>query len=171
MKKIPYLIFICCSAILFCFSSCSKIDDEESYEGGIEIRMRNANNGNDVLDLLAISTPHTSPFTFAYAQLSITSSNNFALRAGGGTTSSIVCVGNVKDLGKITDIPNSGWTNSDIAVKPGYGYIIKHRYYEEFYEGYVIDTCYYARIYVVDWIVSTSGGILGATIRYQDNWK
>ena len=48
------------------------------------------------------------------------------------------------------------------AVEPGSGYVFKIS------DGYS-DT--YGRLYVVEWIVSTSGGIMGAKVKYQYPWK
>lgn len=65
----------------------------------------------------------------------------------------IVNVGKVKGVGNITRIPISGWAE-EMAVVPGNGYIL------------TINGDYY-RVYVVSYIKNTSGGIMGATIRYQ----
>ncbi len=69
----------------------------------------------------------------------------------------IVSVGTVKGLGSINSIPSSGWT-SEIAARPGNGYIVHFR--NE-----------YIRMYVVDYMVDTSGGIMGVYVKYQRNWK
>ena len=63
-------------------------------------------------------------------------------------------------LGNITKIPSSGFsapakTNSAIACEVGYGYVIK------------FSDIHYVRIYVAESIVSTSGGIIGAKVKYQ----
>lgn len=78
----------------------------------------------------------------------------------------ITSVGPVKGLSKIKDIPQSGWVN-EIAAQPGNGYVIRLIKYK------VPETVYlYARVYVEDWLLSaTDNGILGVTIRYEDNWK
>ena len=69
----------------------------------------------------------------------------------------IVSVGSVKGIGAINAIPSSGWT-SEIAARPGNGYIVHFR--NE-----------YIRMYVVDYMVDTSGGIMGVYVKYQRNWK
>ena len=90
----------------------------------------------------------------------------------GGEISS---VGAVDGLGNVKKIPEGGWSKKS-AVQPGYGYVVKLKQdkitttdgeLRRDYKKY----CRYARIYVVEWDVSTTGGIIGATIRYQDNWK
>lgn len=62
-------------------------------------------------------------------------------------------VGKVKGLGNVSAIPTTGWADQ-MSVIPGNGYVAycNNQYY---------------RIYVVDDIVSTSGGIMGADIKYQ----
>lgn len=90
----------------------------------------------------------------------------------GGEISSM---GPVDDLGGVKKIPEGGWSKKS-AVQPGYGYVVRLKQDEKTStDGQcTINTkniCRYARIYVVDWDVSTTGGIIGATIRYQDNWK
>lgn len=152
------------------FTSCEKDDGSAC----IEMRMRN--DWRDRLRLLTIPSPIDNS-NDEYVQLIITSSNNFYVSGYGSGygigTPEIVCVGNVSGLNGIKDIPNSGWTEQ-VAVQPGQGYIIRRKpvnindpgmdlYYSQF--------CTYARVYVVDWLESTSGGIIGAIIRYQDNWK
>ena len=95
-------------------------------------------------------------------ELGINSSNNFIVGAdvdyGIGR---IVNVGKVKGIADIKKIPETGWWD-ELAVVPGEGYI---------YKGEYSSLTKYARIYVVDYITSTSGGIIGATIKYQPNWN
>ena len=135
---ISVLVMVLCTSTIL--TSCEKDDFDE----GIEMRMRNRDNGDDRIWLLA------NPSDWG-TYLEITSSNNF--KTGGA----IADVGSVRNLGKIKSVPTSGWT-STIAVRPGHGYVVSRE-----------DK--YARVYVKEWIEGTSGGILGAVILYQDNWK
>lgn len=88
---------------------------------------------------------------------------------------SIASVGAVDGLGYVVNVPQSGWT-SQVAVTPGNGYVIKFDVYTQDYvpewgvwgEPYYVPK--YARLYVVRYIVSTSNEILGAEIKYQENW-
>lgn len=66
-------------------------------------------------------------------------------------------LGEVKGLGNVAHIPTTGWA-SEMAVIPGNGYVAYNqgRYY---------------RIYVKDYVISTSGGIIGAEIKYQEPFK
>ena len=72
-------------------------------------------------------------------------------------------MGSMKGLGNITQIPNSGFTvpyyeNISVACEAGHGYVIK-------FEN--TDFELYVRLYVVESIVSTNGGIMGAKVKYQ----
>ena len=86
---------------------------------------------------------------------------------GNHSKGDIACVGSVSGLGKIKNIPSSGWAE-EMAVHPGQGYVVRHKY-DGGNGGKKF--CKYARVYVEDWIEGTSGGIIGAVIRYEDNWK
>lgn len=64
----------------------------------------------------------------------------------------IVSLGAMKGVGNIAQIPKTGWSDQ-VAVVPGYGYIAyaNNKYY-----------C----LYVVDEVVNTSGGVIGALVKY-----
>lgn len=64
-----------------------------------------------------------------------------------------VSLGQMRGLGNITSIPTIGWA-STVAIVPGNGYVA-------YSEGM------FYRIYVVEELVGTSGGIIGYTFRYQ----
>lgn len=66
-------------------------------------------------------------------------------------------IGAVRGLGNIINIPTTGWA-SEVAVVPGNGYV-----------AYSNDKFY--RIYVVNYILNTSNGIIGADVKYQDPFK
>lgn len=68
-------------------------------------------------------------------------------------------VGAVNGLGNVSYIPTNGWTDK-IKVTPGEGYVAYDSYKNKYY-----------RIYVVSYIVSTTGGIIGADIKYQEPFK
>lgn len=78
---------------------------------------------------------------------------NFRGRNGAVRFSS---VGTVNGLGNVAYIPSNGWTDQ-IKVTPGEGYVAYDTYQDKYY-----------RIYVVDYITSTLGGIIGADIKYQE---
>lgn len=66
-------------------------------------------------------------------------------------------VGQVKGLGNVSTIPSAGWA-SQVAVKPNNGYVA-------FYNGI------FYRLYVEDFIEGTSGGVIGADVKYQKPFK
>ncbi len=66
-----------------------------------------------------------------------------------------VDIGSVHGLGDVDYIPKSGWADQ-VSVMPGHGYVAYDEYAEIYY-----------RIYVIADIESTSGGIIGADIKYQ----
>lgn len=171
MKKIHLFgMLLMALAMSMAFTSCEKDDGST----GIEMRMRNGNNGGDELRLLIVPELRENEIHIndGYTHLGITSSNNFkVVGLYDWAESEIVCVGNVSGLSRINNIPNSGWTQQ-AAVQPGQGYIIRRKKSsDEMYEFYYSQFCTYARVYVEDWIEGTSGGIIGAVIRYQDDWQ
>lgn len=81
---------------------------------------------------------------------------------------SVADVGEVKNISAITTVPESGWGTP--AVQPGHGYIV--RVLCQYREGDEYSYAYeYHRIYVTQYLTSAVGGINGATIKYQPNWK
>ncbi len=138
------------AAAAFSLTSCGGDDDKTDPngngggsvpdpEGTILIQMRNRDNG------------HTEIFPEGcIGWFYMDTANNFSCNPMFG----IVSVGKIKGLGNILHIPEKGWSD-EIAVVPGCGYI-----YKDGVGGY-------CRIYVVDYIKSTGGGIIGATIKYQ----
>jgi len=87
---------------------------------------------------------------------------------------SICSVGKINGLGAITKIQTSGYTNpttdsnGTLSCDAGYGYIIKIEK-KDSYDGVMQQTqqTTYARMYVVESIVSTGGGVMGAKVKYQ----
>lgn len=91
--------------------------------------------------------------------------DNFYLSTSSANNVSICNVGPMQGLGNITNIPQSGYTtpqssNKAVACEAGNGYIIK-------FEGGILETPQYVRLYIVEPIVSTVGGIMGAKVKYQ----
>ena len=70
-----------------------------------------------------------------------------------------VSLGEVKGLGNVSTIPLKGWS-TQVAVVPGCGYVAYNPYNDTFY-----------RLYVVQEIGSTSGGVIGAEVKYQKPFK
>ena len=92
------------------------------------------------------------------------SANNLATTSTGVE---IVSVGSVKGLSSITKVPDTGWSYETAAI-PGYGYVVRQssRQWDASLNKYVYEYKY-VRLYVIDYMESTSGGIMGCTIKYQ----
>lgn len=72
----------------------------------------------------------------------------------------IASIGQVKGLGNVASIPLAGWAEK-VSVTPGYGYVAYNTYSDEYY-----------RIFVTDYMASaTTGGVIGADIKYQKPFK
>ena len=145
MKQFNF--FLVCGLLLtamFLVTGCDNKEPENPMTpvpdppGTIRISVRDANNGDTRV------TPDGFWDSFGIRD------GNFVTRDGGIQFASI---GRVNGLGNVIQIPELGWANS-IAVIPGYGYVAK-------------SSGYYARIFVVDWIESATGEIIGAEIQYQ----
>jgi hypothetical protein len=94
----------------------------------------------------------------------------------------MVDIGAVAGLGNVRQIPSVGWGN-DFACEQGHGYVIKiqgnsvskGRYLYRNDDDVQItpsdpdywEETQYIRLYVVEPIISTDGGIMGAKIKYQ----
>lgn len=86
-------------------------------------------------------------------RLYIDEGNNFRLYYLSGNSGTIVSLGAMKGLGNVVTVPIEGWSTS-VAVVPGNGYAVRNN-------------GNYARLYVDSYMTSTSGGIMGATVKYQ----
>lgn len=145
-KTLKLMTILLCVFSFVTFSSCTKDNGGEGNNTGIEFRMRN--DGNDEIFLFN-----------GCCYFDMSSSNNFIVHYGG----EIASVGIVNNLSGIRTVPDSGWVK-EIAAHPGMGYVIRYRESED-------DGFHYARFYIEEWIESTSGGIIGALLWYQDDWK
>lgn len=187
MKKNDFLRTAMMIVAMFTlFVSCKKEKQEEKKEdpaGAIEAFVRN----DDRWSFATISLGRYN-YTTTYYQsnfheneplevgLDIDGSNNFFLRYDGGQGDEmkekfIACVGKVSGLGYIETVPSSGWS-ARLAVQPGYGYVIRYRGSENLRPYYTLDSSLerYARFYVIEWMTSTYGGIIGAKVRFESEW-
>ncbi|MBO7581138.1 MAG: DUF5036 family protein [Bacteroidaceae bacterium] len=99
--------------------------------------------------------------------LKISTANNFEY-GNGSVCVTIVSVGEVSGLGCVTSIPQTGWSHQ-VAVIPGCGYVLRFAQRNEATDSYI--AIKYARLYVVRYLLNaTNEGILGAEIKYQQNW-
>jgi hypothetical protein len=83
---------------------------------------------------------------------------------GHGMGGEIVDVGEVNGLGNVTEKPSAGWSGL-AAVQVGHGYVV--RYKNTFNYSTADLPYYYGRLYVEDWLTATTGGVIGATVKYQ----
>lgn len=191
MNKITCLILAVVTITMF-FSSCKKDDGLEienpleviEYNLGITDREQSysVNMVSDTIYYVyQYSNEYRNGSSVSKVNLYLSDMLNFLLSNddygyyGNGRHSkySIASVGEVKSLKKINDIPTTGWAET-ISATPGTGYVIKA-------EGSTLDESYnessrikftsYARVYIVSWIEGSMGGINGAVIQYQPNWK
>lgn len=146
---VTILSIVFCAAVMC--SSCGGSDNDEDTiieneenevkpdadvpdpTGTVTLSMRDNDNGNTYLGNIHINDENFCAYGCYFSSL-----------------------GKVKGLGNVANIPTTGWV-SQIAVKPGYGYVAYDQFYKKFY-----------RIFVTDYIVSTLGGIIGAEIKYQE---
>ncbi len=97
----------------------------------------------------------------------LNTSNNLEVYNNG--SQEIVSVGSVNGLSSINKVPENGWSR-EVSAIPGYGYIIrcvKSSSYDESSKTRIY-TYGYTRLYVVDWMTSTTGGIMGCTVKCQE---
>ncbi|MBE6321456.1 MAG: hypothetical protein E7073_00315 [Bacteroidales bacterium] len=168
MKKIETLAMMLATALCLSLTSCS--DDKDSgrdtnaaVTSSDPIGTMAANLRNDNGDWVEIYNYDNDGYNHIW--IDINGSNNLFFRAvsynmNQEKTTQIVSVGPVKNIAAIKTVPEAGWTNA-ASAQPGCGYIAKRDF-----EG----TTVYARIYVVEWMENTYGGIIGARIKYQV-WK
>ncbi|MDY6298342.1 MAG: DUF5036 family protein [Alloprevotella sp.] len=150
--KLMAALFV--AALSLGFTSCG--DDDDNDGGSARTVTANIRNDNSSLYM---NWEDEEGFS-VHTGLSINDANNFEAYQG-----EIVCVGKVSGIGSIKKVPQSGWSEK-CAVQPGYGYVLR----SEGYSKYGYSDYRYVRIYVVDYMEGTSGGIIGATIKYQAPW-
>jgi hypothetical protein len=104
------------------------------------------------------ATQHTTNCTGYYKECEIWFKLNFwsgaAWNEGETTNTWIADIGAVTCLGDVTTIPTAGFTTSAEAIE-GHAYVMK------LYDGQ------YARFYMNRFVTNTSGGIIGAEIKWQ----
>lgn len=159
-----YWVMLTIAVAGLCIGSCSG-DDELGNESSITV---NDPDGTIIANLQ--NTFHAAGNGYWDDGIEMNGVNNSCLglnpannlQAAGWYTGQIVSIGKVKGLSSVTKIPESGWAGQAAAL-PGYGYVYRNSTYNS--------NWYYARIYVIDYIVDTTGGIIGVTIKYQPLWN
>ena len=147
-------------AVLLGMVSCDKDDDGATGgnggkavpdpEGTVTVQMRNSDNGET----------RVSPDGFG-TDFYIDRADNLTCPFG-----DVICIGKVAGLGNIRERPETGWAD-EAALLPGYGYIMRREYSTDPAGNPTPDGYRYCRIYVVGYLTSTGGGIIGATVKYQ----
>ena len=152
------------ASITFLFPSCNggTNDPDEYPEGVITVKMRNYFNGGTSINLESGPSSTDEPFT---AYLKIGGDNNFYI-TGSYTNDCKICDTGKKSLGAVKTIPTIGWA-SEVAVIPQHTYVIKIG--GDHFHGYNSDNNHeykYYKLYVIDYTLDTTGGIIGAEVQY-----
>lgn len=136
---------------MLCVSLTSCGDDDDNT---------NPDNGQPVNPSTSVSDPTgTVALSMRNYDNGRTYLDNIYIRNENFQGAMFVSFGAVKGLGNVSSIPTTGWADQ-VAVVPGYGYVAYDQSKKQFY-----------RIYVVDEIASTTGGVIGAEIKYQKPFK
>lgn len=153
-----YPLFVIIISVLTALSSCDKNDDTffngiedtdnpfeilPDPEGTIQLSMRDDDNGKTLLDNIYISDENFASYY------------RYTTPEGPVLYVTFVSLGSMSGLANIKQIPTTGWA-SKVSVVPGNGYIAYDNLTDSYY-----------RLYVTDYIVSTTGGIIGADVKYQ----
>ena len=129
------------------FVSCSKDDDNNKGDTSTAIT------GNDPEGTVVVNLSNDNKTVYIpETPLRMTPANNIKLMEGYG----IKCIGKVNGLAEVKEEPvdRKSLSGHEVAATPGYGYVAMGFY------GYT-------RFYVVNYIESTTGGIIGCTIKYK----
>lgn len=142
------LTMIMVAMLSIVFTSCGDDDENKNLDSGQPIS--SSTPVNDPIGTVSLSMRNASNGKTTLGNIYINTGDNFA---GANFTS----LGIVNGLGNVSIIPSTGWA-SQVAVKPGCGYVA--------YTGGS-----FTRIYVEDYVISTSGGVIGTDIKYQEPFK
>lgn len=179
-KNISVLLYVLTAMLLL--ASCEKDDYTSIYQGG-NVGL----NKDDPAETVIINIMNTgTEYPIGDVTLSMRD-NNFYGDGDYYRSVTLNTVGAVSGLSDITSIPSGMEWAEEVAAIHGYGYVVKIT--ETGYYGGSSST-EYIRFYVADWITSatsspmettntnttgqntqtSSGGIIGAVIKYQLNW-
>ncbi len=153
------LIILFASIFSVTLVSCGNDDDDNPNESAIT---ENDPEGTILMNLVNNDDDICIDEEWPYMYVGMTPQNNIDTWY---SNAQIVSVGKVNGLSAIKKIPASGWAER-CAATPGSGYVIRQRKASA-NDGRQTDGYKYCRVYLVDFITSTSGGIMGATIKYQ----
>ena len=147
------------AAVTFLFPACEGNNPSSNGGGGedtsglITLKMRNRENGETTISI-------------GDSYFMINEANNFKKCYNGSMNIVEFCDMGTKKLSAIKTVPTSGWAE-EVAVIPNHRYVIRNNYSQwnsdlQRNEQKVA----YLKLYVVDYITSTSGSIIGAEVQY-----
>ena len=138
------------AAVTFLFPACEGNNPSTNGGGGedtsglITLKMRNVENGETTISV-------------GDNYFRINKANNFISSDGFGGMIEFCDMG-TKKLSAIKTVPTSGWAG-EVAVIPNHRYVIRNNFWNSSEVAYL-------KLYVVDYITSTSNVIIGAEVQY-----
>lgn len=172
--KLPFsVIALMIAGASLCLTACGGDDPDEPSPAptpsGPNVQPDPVTPVPDPAGTVEVNMPNngTKVYLPEMGDISIDAGNNFVC----GGFLDIISVDAVSSLGNITSVPNTGFSSS-VAVKPGNGYIVRYRTGASYINDKInYQIVRYARLYVVDNLVSVGGGLAGAVVKYQANWN
>ena len=153
-KRIDFLLqLMIILAIALVTNSCSREDDDLDGDGNIKPDVEVPDPEGTIR--LSMMSGDGSNATKIDNLFYIGGDYNFS----GGSDCYFASLGEVKGLGNISYVPTTGWANK-VALRAGCGYVAcQYSYWHK-------EPTFY-RIYVSDYVVNETGGIIGADVKYQ----
>ena len=140
-------------AVVLVTNSCSREDDNLDGDGNIKPDVEVPDPEGTIQ--LSMMSGDVSNATMIDNLFYIGGDYNFS----GGSDCYFASLGEVKGLGNISYVPTTGWANK-VALRAGCGYVAcQYSYWHK-------EPTFY-RIYVSDYVVNETGGIIGADVKYQ----
>ena len=154
-KRIDFLLqLMIFLAIALVTNSCSREDDNLDGEGNIKPDVEVPDPEGTIQ--LSMMSGDGSNATKIDNLFFIGGDYNFS----GDSDCYFASLGEVKGLGNISYVPTTGWANK-VALRAGCGYVAC------LYNSYWHKEPTFYRIYVSDYILNGTGGIIGADVKYQ----
>ena len=147
MLRKKWLLYVISLLVMVWLGSCGDRNEDPMNNGEVGPN----ETVDDPVGTISLSMRNASNGKTYLGSLYIGADDNFT----GGW---FVNLGPMKGLGNVTYIPVTGWA-PQVAVTPGCGYIA----YDEYEKMFI-------RIYVTDYVISTSGGVIGADVKYQKSF-
>jgi len=148
------ILLLACTTFLFPACEGSTNNPDEYPEGVITVKLRSYKDLSFRIDLKSGPSENNDTYT---ACLTMNLANNFSIWDNHGQ----ICDTGKKSLGAVKTIPTAGWA-SEVAVFPQHTYVIRIGG-EYNYKNYAYQ---YYKLYVVDYMLDTTGGIIGAEVQY-----